>query len=154
VGAAGCLTPTDMSRHKTFHILLVEDNETDVKIIMRAFQKNDLPCSVHTVHDGQDALKYLLHGELLRDKRKFPEPDIILLDVNLPRMDGHTFVREVRAIDGLKDIPIIIFTRKEELKKIFRYEGVNDYVVKSIDMVDLIKKIKEILSFKKEFFGD
>jgi len=143
-----------MTKNRAFHILLVEDNETDVKIILRAFQKNDLHSTVHTVHDGEDALKYLLHEKPFHDLKKFPEPEIILLDVNMPRMDGHTFVREVRAIESVKDIPIIVFTRKEELKDLFRYEGVNDYVVKSIDMIDLIKKIKEILKFKKEFFSD
>lgn len=143
-----------MKNEKSIHILLVEDSETDVKIILRAFQKNKLSCTVNIVGDGEHALKYLLHEGSFVERDRFPLPDIILLDVNMPRMDGHTFVKRARALKGVAEIPIVVFTKKEGFKDAFRFEGVSDYVVKSIDGVDMVKKIKEILKFKEEFFGD
>ena len=142
-----------VDKRKT-QILLVEDNETDVKIILRAFEKSKFACDVHIVGDGEEALRYLLNEDLYRNQGRNPVPDIILLDVNMPRMDGHTFVKKVRSLPAASKIPIIVFTKKEGLKDAFRYEGVNDYVVKSINGVDMIGKIKEILKFKDEFFKD
>jgi DNA-binding response OmpR family regulator len=69
-------------------------------------------------------------------------------------MDGHTFVKKLRSFKVLSAIPIVVFTTKEGLKNAFRIEGVDDYVVKTIDGVDMIAKIKEIIRFKKEFFND
>jgi len=139
---------------KTIHILLVEDNETDVKIILRALEKDNLSCTVQNVRDGELALKYLLREGEYSDKDVFPDPDIILLDINMPRMDGHTFVKCIREIDSVGEVPIIVFTKKEGLKEAFRIEGVDDYITKSIDGSEMIKKIHEIIKFKDEFFSD
>ncbi|HLF18670.1 MAG TPA: response regulator [Candidatus Omnitrophota bacterium] len=141
-------------KEKPIEVLLVEDSETDVKIILRAFEKQKFSCHVHRVVNGEEALAYLQHKEKYQDRHKYPDPDIILLDIHMPRMDGHTFVRELRRSQEKKEIPIIVFTMKEGMKDIFRIEGVNDYVVKTIDGLDLIGKIKEVLQFKKEFFGN
>lgn len=136
------------------NILLVEDSETDVKIILHAFEKQKLSCQVQTVSDGQKAMDYLLHKGEFKDKTVYPDPEIILLDIHMPRMDGHTFVRELRATESAKEIPIVVFTSREGMEGIFQIEGVNDYVVKTIDGVDLVRKIREIIKFKQEFFND
>ena len=141
-------------KNQVINILLVEDNETDVKIILRAFAKQKFPCQVRTVTDGKEAMDYLLHhGEFLK-KADFPPPDIILLDINMPRMDGHTFVKKIRSFKTLGQIPIVVFTTKEGMKDAFRIEGVNDYVIKTIDGIKMIEKIREIIQFKKEFFDN
>jgi len=135
-------------------ILLVEDNETDVKIIHRAFAKQKVSCHIDTVADGKEALDYLLnHGDFV-DEKKFPLPDVILLDINMPRMDGHTFVRKIRSFKRLGELPIVVFTTKEGMKDAFRIEGVTDYVIKSIDGIKMIEKIREIMKFKQEFFNE
>jgi len=142
-----------MKSHPT-NILLVEDNETDVKIILRAFAKQKYPCHIHTVSDGKEALDYLLNHGAFENKTDFPTPDVILLDINMPRMDGHTFVKKIRSFKTLSKIPIVVFTTKEGMKNAFRIEGVNDYVIKTIDGVKMIEKIREIIKFKQEFFSD
>jgi len=145
---------TENSNTKPISILLVEDSETDVKIILRAFDKQKLDCLVHTAPNGQEALDYLQQKGQDEDDDQFCVPDIILLDINMPRMDGYTFVRELRLLKDMGDIPIIVFTTKEGMKDIFKIEGVDNYVMKSIDGIDLVKKVKELLHFKKEFFND
>ena len=135
-------------------VLLVEDNDTDVKIILRAFEKWKLLSVIHHVHDGQEAIDYLENKGLYASRRFYPAPDIILLDVMMPIMDGHTFVQKIRSIEGVSAIPIIILTGREGLEEVFKLEGVVNYVQKSIDGRELIQKIKEILQFKKEFFND
>lgn len=130
---------------KTVNILLVEDNETDVKIILRAFEKAKFNCKVFAVEDGKEALDFVQNQGKYQDKDKFCLPNAILLDVNMPRMDGHTFVRELKKFERFKSIPLIVFTTKEGMEDLFRIEGVDSYVVKSIDATDLIKRIKNLL---------
>ena len=139
-----------MSPDQPIHVLLVEDNETDIQIMLGAFDKSKIALSVNSVCDGEDALKYLQHEFPYKDKNTYLDPDIILLDVDTPRMDGHAFVQKVRSLKNAQDIPIIIVTNKEDYQ--FRLEGVNDYVTKSLDGMNVLKKIEEIMSFKKEFF--
>jgi len=143
-----------MKTNHPINILLVEDNETDVKIILRAFAKQKLLCHIYPVNDGKEALDYLLNHGDFQNKTDFPTPDIILLDINMPRMDGHTFVTKIRSFKALRELPIVVFTTKEGMKDAFRIEGVNDYVIKTIDGVKMIDKIREIMKFKREFFND
>lgn len=123
-------------------ILLVEDNETDVKIILRAFDKAKLLSNVFVVADGFQALDFLKRQGRY-EGRESKSPDIILLDINLPRMDGRQFMREFRLLKEFNQIPVIVFTTKEGMEDIFKVEGATDYVMKSLDALDLIKKIRK-----------
>jgi len=141
------------SNKELVDILLVDRSQTDAKIIRQAFKTENFPCTVHHVQSGTDALDYLQHKGKYTEQGKFPLPQIIMSEINLPQMDGHTFVRELRNIPEASTIPVIIFTNKPGLKNVFKSEGVDDYVLKTLDAQMVVRKIKEILKFKDEFFG-
>lgn len=126
-------------------ILLVEDNHIDIKIILRAFHLAQLDCHVYSVEDGHDALEYLWHHGRYKDSVKYPRPDIIVLDVALPRMDGYRFVKEFKTLKDFQSLPIIVYTKKDGMQQLFKTEGVDHYVLKSLDAKKLIARIKHQL---------
>ena len=128
------------------NILLVEDNQTDVKIIHKAFDKVKFVSNLYSVGDGQEALDFIQNKGKYDNKSEYLRPDILLLDVNMPVMDGYTFVRELKLLDEYRDIPIIVFTTKEGMHDIFRIEGVDDYIQKSLDATSLIARIKKYVN--------
>lgn len=91
-------------------ILLIDDDPADVLLTTRAFEKDSLYKTLNVVSDGIEALEYLrLEGEFKDAVR----PDLILLDLNMPRMDGREFLREVKADENLKSIPILVLTTSD-----------------------------------------
>lgn len=128
------------------NILLVEDSGADVKIIKSAFNKEHFVCVLNTVSDGEDALEYIQNKGKYSDKIQYPRPDIIVLDVVLPKMDGYAFVQNLKMLGDLKDIPVVVFTAKEGMEDLFQIEGVDEYVVKSVDALDLMSRINDILN--------
>jgi len=76
------------------------------------------------------------------------KPDLIILDVSMPVLDGHTFVKEMRIDPECKHIPILVFTAKPQMKELFALEGIHDFMVKPFDSEKLLKKISEILVSK------
>lgn len=113
-------------------ILLVEDNPDDVKLTLRAFKKNNITNKVVVAHDGIEALELLL-GSGQNDKPLSPE--IVLLDLKLPRLDGLEVLRRLRADPRTKCLPVIILTSSaEEQDLIEGYQlGANSYVRKPVD---------------------
>jgi chemotaxis family two-component system response regulator Rcp1 len=92
---------------KSLRILLVEDNIGDVRLLQETLRGSRLPTAIDVVRDGMDALAYLRHqGE----HRYAPVPDLILLDLGLPRIDGRKVLAEVRSDPELNGIPVVIFT--------------------------------------------
>lgn len=116
-------------------ILIVEDNPNDAEMALRAFKKNNLTDKVFVVNDGQQAIDFVFaKGEFSnRDKRS--QPKIILLDLQLPNIDGLEVLKTIRSNPETKFIPIIILTSsKEESDIIKSYQlGVNSYIVKPVD---------------------
>lgn len=94
-------------RESTLHILLVEDDAADELLTRRAFSETSVDVSLFTVHDGVAALDFLRNKCTSVD---FPRPDIILLDLNIPKRDGATVLREIKRDRDISDIPVIIMT--------------------------------------------
>ncbi len=86
------------------------------------------------------------NGEEGLSKAQSERPDLILLDIKMPKMDGYTFVRHLKKEPELKDIPLIVLTSYEPMKEMFKLEGVQDYFVKSADMKGLLDSIKRHLA--------
>ena len=97
-------------------ILLVEDNLDDVEITLRAFRKVRLANTVHVVRDGQEALDFLFREGNDGDRADAPQPDVILLDLNLPKVNGLEVLDKIRASDELSTIPVIVLTVSEREK--------------------------------------
>jgi CheY-like chemotaxis protein len=131
---------------KSFEILLVEDNEGDVGLIEEVFEEAKIRNSLHVAKDGEEAVLYL-HSE-----GKFsgsPRPDLIILDLNLPKKDGREVLRDIKKDENLHNIPVIILTTSTAERDILRaYElHANAYVTKPLDFNQFIKVVGSIVNF-------
>lgn len=127
-------------------ILLVEDNPGDVRLTIEALKEGKVSNNLAVVSDGVEALDYLHRRGAFRDVTM---PDIILLDLNLPRMDGREVLREIKAHDKLRRIPIVVLTTSSAEEDILRsYDlHVNCYITKPVDMDQFIEAVKAIDQF-------
>ena len=127
-------------------ILLVEDNPDDEALTLRALNKNNIRNRVVTAHDGVEALDYLFSTGAYagRDVRDLPQ--VILLDLKLPRIDGLEVLRRVRADGRTRLIPVVILTSsKEEGDLVKSYgEGANSYVRKPVDFTEFVEAVNKL----------
>ena len=131
---------------KPVEILLVEDNAGDVGLIEEVFEEAKIRNNIHVAEDGEEAMLYLC------GKGKFsgsPRPDIILLDLNLPKKDGREVLREIKEDDALKNIPVVILTTSTAEKDILiAYDlHANAYITKPLDFDQFIKVVGSIVNF-------
>jgi len=131
---------------KPIEILLVEDNEGDVGLIEEVLEEARIKNILHVATDGEEAIRFLHHEGKFAGS---PRPDIILLDLNLPKKDGREVLREIKEDSNLKKIPVVILTTSGAEKDILRaYElHTNAYVTKPLDFDQFIMVIKSIASF-------
>jgi CheY-like chemotaxis protein len=127
------------------NVLLVEDDPGDVLMTREAFDEY-LHNRLDVVTDGSDALAYLRHEAPYED---VPRPDLILLDLNLPRRDGREVLAEVKADESLRHIPVIVLTTSQAEEDVLRsYQlHANAYVTKPVDFDGFIEAIKQIDHF-------
>ena len=110
-------------------VLIVEDELDMVDMLKVRLEANNY--EVITSSDGEEGFK----------KAKSDKPDLIVLDIIMPKKDGYTFVREARLDDSIKNIPIIVLTAKPGMKDLFAMEGIKDYIVKPFEAQELLEKI-------------
>jgi CheY-like chemotaxis protein len=127
-------------------ILLVEDNPLDVELTLDAFREAKLEKIIHVVRSGHDALSYLFGREPYNNRKLYPFPDLILLDLKLPGIDGHEVLRRIKTTPNLKRLPIIILTSsQEETDLIQSYDsGANSYLVKPVSATDFLEVVHRI----------
>ena len=127
-------------------VLLVEDDPGDVLMTREAFADNKVASNLHVVSDGAEALSYLRTEAPYTDA---PRPDLILLDLNLPRRDGREVLREVKDDPDLRHIPVIVLTTSQAEEDVLRsYQlHANAYVTKPVDFEGFIEAIKQIDHF-------
>jgi two-component system, chemotaxis family, response regulator Rcp1 len=130
-------------------ILLVEDNPADQQLCLRAFQKGKININIKIANDGQEAMDYLLNHNSFSDKLQFPRPDLILLDINMPRKDGKQVLKEIRSNPDLKVIPVVMLTTSDQEKDIIdSYNlGVNAYISKPVRINDFVSAIEKLEDF-------
>ena len=113
----------------------MEDNPDDVEISLRAFRKVRAANKVHVVRDGQEALDFLFREREYSDRAGAPQPDLILLDLNLPKVSGLEVLEKIKASDEISTIPTIVLTisqRQEDVQKSYDL-GANTYITKLVD---------------------
>jgi two-component system response regulator len=127
-------------------ILLVEDDDAHALLTMRSFEDAKVPNRICWVKDGEEALDYLFHRGRYTDKEKSPRPDLILLDLRLPKLDGHEVLRGIKKSDVLKHIPVVVLTTSESEADLISAYGnhVNSYLVKPIDFGEFSEMIREL----------
>jgi len=132
-----------------YQILLVEDNDDDVELTLRAFRKSDLVSTVTVVRDGVEALDYLLATGEYASRNPEVMPDLVLLDIKLPRVDGVQVLKRLRSHPRTKLIPIVILTSSAEPKDLLTCYtlGANSYVRKPIDFQQFTHALHQIGSY-------
>lgn len=127
-------------------ILLIEDNPGDILLTIEAFKECERKHNISALKDGIEALKYLRREDIYKDSAS---PDIILLDLNLPRKDGREVLAEIKSDESLRSIPVIILSTSKNEKDIqVSYElKANCYIPKPVDLESFIKIITLIEKF-------
>jgi two-component system, chemotaxis family, response regulator Rcp1 len=127
-------------------ILLVEDNPADVKITQRALRESGVPVELLVVRDGQEAIDYLLRKGPHATDPSWRSPDLILLDLNLPRLTGREVLDLVRATPRLRAVPVVVLTtsrRHEDVHQLYE-AGANTYIEKPHDFARFIEVLRTI----------
>ena len=127
-------------------ILIVEDNPTDVLIAKEGFLGADMPNALHVAADGIVAMEFLRqHGKYA----EAPRPDLIVLDLNMPRKNGHEVLAEIKADESLKHIPVVILTTSKSVEDIHKAYGLhaNCYISKPVDFDEFTKVVQTIQDF-------
>ena len=125
-------------------ILLVEDNEADIKITLRAFQKAKIKNHVHFVNDGQEALDFIRHEGKYQDREKFPRPDLILLDINMPKLSGFEVLSRLKTDSRFNFIPVVMLTSSkndEDVLKSYK-NGAVSFIPKPVSFKDFVKLVE------------
>lgn len=130
---------------KPILILMADDDEDDRLMTEKAMKKNHLANDIRFVVDGEDLMDYLLQKGKY-NKENAPVPDLILLDLNMPRKNGREALKEIKTNEKLKSIPVIVLTTSEAEEDIVKsYElGVNSFVTKPVTFEGLVQVIKDI----------
>ena len=131
------------NKFKAVEILLIEDNPGDVRLTLEALKESKIINNLQVVEDGIEALSYLKKEGIYKDK---PRPDLIILDLNLPKKDGREVLAEIKSKDSLKQIPIVILTTSEAEEDIIKsYElHANCYITKPVNMEQFVKVVKSV----------
>ncbi|MBE0431494.1 MAG: response regulator [Dehalococcoidia bacterium] len=127
-------------------ILVVDDNPGDVRLTVEALKDGEMQNSLHTASDGVEAIAFL------RRKGRYgqaPRPDLILLDLDMPRMGGLQVLAEIKADGALKDIPVVILTGSQEIEDIVKTYDLhaNCFVTKPIDLEQFVRMVKSVTRF-------
>lgn len=127
-------------------ILLIEDNEDDIKLTQMAFKKNNIINDLIIIKDGEEALDYIFCRGSYSDRDINDMPTLILLDINLPKVDGIEVLRQIRANKKTKLIPVVILTSSKEEKDLINgYSlGCNSYICKSVNFNEFTLAMKQL----------
>ncbi|WP_297773572.1 response regulator [Mycobacterium sp.] len=131
---------------RAIDILLVEDDPGDELITREAFEHNKLKNRLHVAHDGEEGLNYLYRRGEFADA---PRPDLILLDLNLPKYDGRQLLEKIKSDPALAQIPVVVLTTssaEEDILKSYKLHA-NAYVTKPVDLDQFMKAVRQIDEF-------
>lgn len=131
---------------KPIHILLVEDNDGDILLTTEALHEGKIQNSISIAKDGWEAIQFLEKNGKYKNE---PTPDLILLDVNLPKMNGHEVLKNIKSNDKLKHIPVIMLTTSSAEKDVFQsYQNhANCYITKPVELNDFLEVVTSIENF-------
>lgn len=126
-----------------FDILLVEDEPADAHLVRSALKESKVLCNMHLVQDGVEALEFLRRDGTYANA---PQPDLILIDLNMPRMNGREFLAAVKADEELKTIPVVVLTTSDvERDVVASYKlGAAGYITKPVDMDQFVDAIRQL----------
>lgn len=137
---------TGIELGRPIEILLVEDSPTDAQLAIEALRTNGIENRIHHVEDGEEAM------EFLRREGRFslaPRPDLILLDLNLPKRDGRAVLTEIRRDEDLRSLLVVVLTTSADERDILASYGLNAnlYITKPVDFEKFLEVVKAVKSF-------
>lgn len=132
--------------HEQVNILIVEDNPGDARLIKEVLNGNKIYNKLHMVKDGVEAMNFLRKQE---EYAAAPRPDLILLDLNLPKKDGREVLAEIKDDENLKRIPVVIMTTSQAEEDVIKSYSLhaNCYITKPLDFNQFIKVVQSIEEF-------
>lgn len=128
--------------------MLVEDEDHDIDLTRRAIDKSDIESKLFVVRDGEEALDFLYRREGFEDS---PQPDLVLLDLNLPKIGGHQVLETVKDDRNLEEIPVVVLTvsdREEDIVKAYD-SGASSYVQKPVNPAEFRKVVETVQKYWK-----
>jgi two-component system response regulator len=135
-----------MSLGRPVELLLVEDSPSDAGLTQAALKNAASYINVHLVQDGEEAMQFLRRGEGYADA---PRPDLVLLDLNMPRKDGREVLADLRGDEDLENIPVVVLTTSdapEDVAQSYRLKA-NCYVQKPVDLTEFMDAIESLYNF-------
>jgi two-component system, response regulator len=135
-----------MNETHEVEILLVEDNQDDLDMALRALRKANLTNKIQTVRDGAEALEFVFCEGAFAGRKFENPPKVILLDLKLPKIDGMEVLKRIKSDPRTKMIPVVILTSSKEQKDVIEsYNlGVNSYMVKPVNFEQFAKSVQEL----------
>jgi len=135
-----------LNKAKSATILLVEDDRGDQELTRRALDEGKIRNDLRIVEDGEEALAYLFRRGKYKDPATSPRPDLLLLDLNLPRVDGREVLEQIRADSKLRRMAVVVLTTSRQEEDILRsYElGCNSFITKPVDVNQFIQVIQAL----------
>jgi two-component system, chemotaxis family, response regulator Rcp1 len=132
--------------HKPRNLLLVEDNPADVRLTQEALKEGQVPVNLSVVTDGVEAVDFLHRTGIYKDA---PRPDLILLDLNLPRKNGREVLSEIKNDPDLKRIPVLVMTTSKAQQDVARAYSLNAncYITKPMDLDEFMEVVRSIEDF-------
>jgi len=130
-------------------VLLVDDDMEDQALTRRAFQKSAIRADLQIVSDGQQAMHYLLREGEYADPARAPRPDLVLLDLNMPNVDGHGVLKRMRSDFDLKGIPVVVLTTSNQPDDVQRcYDlGCNSFITKPSNIAEFVRVVEKLESY-------
>jgi chemotaxis family two-component system response regulator Rcp1 len=140
------MSTSTLNRERLVETLLIEDNEADIRLTREVFADGRVLNNLSVVRDGEEATAFLRRRPPYEDA---PRPDLVLLDLNLPRKDGREVLAEIKADDDLRLIPVVVLTTSRAEADVLRsYElHANCYIVKPVDLGQFIAAVRSIEDF-------
>lgn len=134
------------AREEPLTILMADDDGEDRMLTAEAFRESRIANELHFVEDGVELIDYLRRRNGYSDRARFPLPGLILLDLNMPRMDGREAIREIKSDERLRSIPIVVLTTSEAEEDIVKtYDlGISSYITKPVTFEGLLKVVKAL----------
>jgi len=131
---------------RPMEILLVEDDLEDAGLTIEALREGDVACRVSLVRDGEEAMEFVRR---LGKYARAPRPDLILLDLMLPKKDGRAVLAEIRADEELRQIPVVVLTASRTHREVLESEDlhVEEYLVKPVDLRQFIGVVKSLRKY-------
>lgn len=130
-------------------VLLVEDNESHALLTMRGLSQQNIEHKIIHVTDGEAALDYLFRRGIYANRRTSPRPNLVLLDLRLPKIDGLDVLQEIKNDEDLRSIPVVVLTSsmaEPDIVRAYLYH-VNSYLVKSLDFEEFRREMNEVARY-------